>query len=81
MTGTNSDLFTHKSSRSYLNHLVHRNWHLVDMFGLIIVKCCYVLWCYLGTNTLQLDQCWLLGIFLNILSCALRKTMTMWFDS
>ena len=25
MTGTNCDLFTHKSSRSYLNHLVHRS--------------------------------------------------------
>ena len=25
MTGTNCDLFTHKSSRSYLNHLVHHN--------------------------------------------------------
>jgi hypothetical protein len=24
MTGTNYDLFTHKSSRSYLNHLVYR---------------------------------------------------------
>jgi hypothetical protein len=24
MTGTNCDLFTHKQSRSYLNHLVHR---------------------------------------------------------
>jgi hypothetical protein len=23
MTGINCDLFTHKSSRSYLNHLVH----------------------------------------------------------
>jgi hypothetical protein len=23
MTGTSCDLFTHKSSRSYLNHLVH----------------------------------------------------------
>jgi hypothetical protein len=23
MTGTNCDLFTHKSSRSYFNHLVH----------------------------------------------------------
>jgi hypothetical protein len=23
MTGTNCDLFTHKSSRSYLNHLVY----------------------------------------------------------
>jgi hypothetical protein len=23
MTGTNSDLFTHNQSRSYLNHLVH----------------------------------------------------------
>jgi hypothetical protein len=31
MTGTNCDLFTHKQSRSYLNHLVHggtrwRSW-------------------------------------------------------
>jgi hypothetical protein len=25
MTGTNCDLFTHKSSRSYLNHLVYKN--------------------------------------------------------
>ena len=25
MTGTNCDLFTHKSSRSYLNHLVHHD--------------------------------------------------------
>ena len=25
MTGTNCDLFTHKSSRSYLNHLVYSN--------------------------------------------------------
>jgi hypothetical protein len=25
MTGTNCDLFTHKSSRSYLNHLVLRS--------------------------------------------------------
>ena len=24
MTGTNCDLFTHKSSRSYLNHLVYQ---------------------------------------------------------
>jgi hypothetical protein len=24
MTGTNCDLFTHKSSRSYLNHFVHK---------------------------------------------------------
>ena len=26
MTGTNCDLFTHKSSRSYLNHLVQAFW-------------------------------------------------------
>jgi hypothetical protein len=26
MTGTNCDLFTHKSSRSYLNHLVQPFW-------------------------------------------------------
>jgi hypothetical protein len=28
MTGTNCDLFTHKSSRSYLNHPV--NWETAD---------------------------------------------------
>jgi hypothetical protein len=27
MTGTNCDLFTHKSSRSYLNHLVYMHIH------------------------------------------------------
>jgi hypothetical protein len=27
MTRTNCDLFTHKSSRSYLNHLVYDLWH------------------------------------------------------
>ena len=27
MTGTNCDLFTHKSSRSYLNHLLHTHKH------------------------------------------------------
>jgi hypothetical protein len=26
MTGTNCDLFAHKSSRSYLNHLVNMEW-------------------------------------------------------
>jgi hypothetical protein len=26
MTGTNCDLFTHKSSRSYLNHLVEEKF-------------------------------------------------------
>ena len=33
MTGTNCDLFTHKSSRSYLNHLVYRKmscWYLLQ---------------------------------------------------
>jgi hypothetical protein len=25
MTGTNCDVFTHKSSRSYLNHLLYKN--------------------------------------------------------
>jgi hypothetical protein len=31
MTGTNCDLFTHKSSRSYLNHLVLRTpWTLKE---------------------------------------------------
>jgi hypothetical protein len=31
MTGTNCDLFTHKSSRSYLNHLVY--WVLYSSWG------------------------------------------------
>jgi hypothetical protein len=30
MTGTNCDLFTHKSSWSYLNHLVHERKSLPD---------------------------------------------------
>ena len=34
MTGTNCDLFTHKSSRSYLNHLVFK--HLYWYFTIII---------------------------------------------
>ena len=32
MTGTNCDLFTHKSSRSYLNHLV-----LPNLFQLFVI--------------------------------------------
>jgi hypothetical protein len=35
MTGTNCDLFTHKSSRSYLNHLVCRN------LWLILIELCF----------------------------------------
>jgi hypothetical protein len=38
MTGTNCDLFTHKSSRSYLNHLV-------DTLQLIFDAGCMVLFC------------------------------------
>jgi hypothetical protein len=33
MTGTNCDLFTHKSSRSYLNHLVYFCPVLPDIGG------------------------------------------------
>jgi hypothetical protein len=52
MTGTNCDLFTHKSSRSYLNHLIlaltlknpfaHRVFlfHLQRLFVLEIVSVC-----------------------------------------
>jgi hypothetical protein len=37
MTGTNCDLFTHKSSRSYLNHLVlHSHYHY---YFLVFVFC------------------------------------------
>jgi hypothetical protein len=33
MTGTNCDLLTHKSSRSYLNHLVNKNRLRVTCWG------------------------------------------------
>jgi hypothetical protein len=33
MTGTNCDLFTHKSSRSYLNHLV-----IPEMFSVKLIQ-------------------------------------------
>jgi hypothetical protein len=44
MTGTNCDLFTHKSSRSYLNHLVHMYTHVqihTSLMGLksVLVVC------------------------------------------
>jgi histone acetyltransferase (RNA polymerase elongator complex component) len=32
MTGTNCDLFTHKSSRSYLNHLVFSADHIIKKY-------------------------------------------------
>jgi hypothetical protein len=32
MTGTNCDLFTHKSSRSYLNHLVYATLNFLHSF-------------------------------------------------
>jgi hypothetical protein len=44
MTGTNCDLFTHKSSRSYLNHLVqsesafHTGKHLITLQGLVTIE-------------------------------------------
>jgi hypothetical protein len=34
MTGINCDLFTHKSSPSYFNHLVHTKWWL----GVVAVR-------------------------------------------
>jgi hypothetical protein len=40
MTGTNCDLFRHKSSRLYLNHLVHKGEVLSEnenALGLIVV--------------------------------------------
>ena len=41
MTGTNCDLFTHKSSRSYLNHLVLRalSRHVYSVFDEVIIVC------------------------------------------
>jgi hypothetical protein len=44
MTGTICDFFTHKSSRSYLNHLVY----LIFALGLLlycipITRCCYII--------------------------------------
>jgi hypothetical protein len=37
MTGTNRDLITHKSSRSYLNHLVVTRHKLEDVGSLLVV--------------------------------------------
>jgi hypothetical protein len=37
MTGTNCDLFTHKSSRSYLNHLVLSNNRNISRYVLKIL--------------------------------------------
>ena len=36
MTGTNCDMFTHKSSRSYLNHLVHKT-QTISVVGLYVL--------------------------------------------
>jgi hypothetical protein len=42
MTRTKCDLFTHKSSRSYLNHLVHKFFNLVSSGIKVKVKLsCY----------------------------------------
>jgi hypothetical protein len=35
MTGTNCDLFTHKQSRSYLNHLVQVNSHIATRLSVL----------------------------------------------
>jgi hypothetical protein len=50
MTGTNCDLFTQKSSRSYLNHLVCRNGNLLVFFPLRGVKT----WSQLSLDQIQL---------------------------
>jgi hypothetical protein len=44
MTGTNCDLFTHKSSRTYLNHLVSVFTHGTTRAptGRIVVTCCLI---------------------------------------
>jgi hypothetical protein len=36
MTGTNCDLFTHKSSRSYLNHFVYRFIFVLPLEGQLV---------------------------------------------
>jgi hypothetical protein len=38
MTGTNCDLFTHKSSRSYFNHLVRHRYFLLICMSIIIIQ-------------------------------------------
>jgi hypothetical protein len=38
MTGTNCDLFTHKSSRSYLDHLVSYTFHVQVNCKIFVVE-------------------------------------------
>jgi hypothetical protein len=58
--GTNCDLFTHKSSRSYLNHLVLSSW--------LIFKSCTVCACFVHPLLL----CWPLY---KIITVEVKKTL------
>jgi hypothetical protein len=52
MTGTNCDLFTHKSSRSYLNHLVRNYWQKSRLqYRLKHGPTCHCFCCYLVVLT------------------------------
>jgi hypothetical protein len=42
MTGTNCDLFTHKSSRSYLNHLVFSAFFLITFLSPEAISYVYI---------------------------------------
>jgi hypothetical protein len=52
VTGTNCDLFTHKSSRSYLNHLVPTNTHN-NLVILYYIFCAFVGICNLYVTSLR----------------------------
>jgi hypothetical protein len=52
MTGTNCDLFTHKSSRSYLNHLVTFTGATLKLSALCILLILY----HLLTNNMHISM-------------------------
>jgi hypothetical protein len=55
MTGTNYDLFTHKSSWSYLNHLVY--WYLTCLHIWSDTECVYICWYLTCLHIWSYTQC------------------------
>ena len=80
MTGTNCDLFTHKQSRSYLNHLyIHTRWFKYDRDKLWLVytqivpvifepPCTYITW-FAPLST----GCWHVTLKHTATSCQIRS--------
>ena len=62
--------------------VAYRNGDLVDMHIWGIAQYCFVLLSNLGTQMLKLDRCWISEILLyNTISCALRQTLGIRFNS